>query len=410
MHSYEDRIRAVELYFRYSKRLAIVVRELGYPSVKQLSRWVRIYEEEGDLPKELKPRERYSRAQKVAAVEHYFTHGGCLAFTCRTIGYPSSIVLKRWVEEIYPGRHPLIIRSNTNKCFSHSERTQAVRDLCNRSGTALKVAQNIGVSVPVLYKWKKDLIDDETYQFMRKRKTAPPDKNQEALLEEVSRLKQQVHQLQLERDILTKANELIKKDMGINFLNLKNREKTQVVDALKETYPVAELLKGLRLARSCYFYHKSKQRQHDKYAEIRVAMAEIFDGNYRCYGYRRLHAVLRENDTYISEKVVRRLMAEEQLIVKRAGRRRYSSYCGEISPAPENLLARKFRASRPNEKWLTDITEFQLPAGKVYLSPVIDCFDGKVVSWSIGTSPDAKLVNTMLDDAIYTLSKNEKPM
>lgn len=139
-------------------------------------------------------------------------------------------------------------------------------------------------------------------------------------------------------------------------------------------------------------------------------MAEIFDGNYRCYGYRRLHAVLRENNTYISEKVVRRLMAEEQLIVKRAGRRRYSSYCGEISPAPENLLARKFRASRPNEKWLTDITEFQLPAGKVYLSPVIDCFDGKVVSWSIGTSPDAKLVNTMLDDAIDTLSKNEKPM
>ena len=84
MHSYEDRIRAVELYFRYGKRLAIVVRELGYPSVKQLSRWVRIYEEEGDLPKELKPRERYSRAQKVAAVEHYLTHGGCLAFTCRT--------------------------------------------------------------------------------------------------------------------------------------------------------------------------------------------------------------------------------------------------------------------------------------------------------------------------------------
>lgn len=67
-------------------------------------------------------------------------------------------MLKRWVEEIYPGRRPLIIRSNTNKCFSPAERTQAVRDLCNRRGTALKVAQNIGVSVPVLYKWKKDLI------------------------------------------------------------------------------------------------------------------------------------------------------------------------------------------------------------------------------------------------------------
>eukprot|EP01030_Chromulinospumella_sphaerica_P000093 gene93-96_t len=47
-----------------------------------------------------------------------------------------------------------------------------------------------------------------------------------------------------------------------------------------------------------------------------------------------------------------------------------------------------------------DITEFQIPAGKVYLSPIIDYFDGMVVSWTIGTSPDAELVNTMLYAAI----------
>jgi putative transposase len=120
--------------------------------------------------------------------------------------------------------------------------------------------------------------------------------------------------------------------------------------------------------------------------------------------------MLRENNTYISEKVVRILMAEKQLIVRRAGRRRCSAYYGEIGQAPENLLARNFRSCRPNEKWLTDITEFQLPAGKVYLSPVIDCFDGKVVSWTIGTRPDAKLVNAILDDAIDTLRENERPV
>ncbi len=410
MHSYEDRIHAVELYFRYGKRLTVVVRELGYPSVKQLGRWVRIFEEYGDLPRELKPRKRYSHAQKVAAVEHYLTHGGCLAYTRRAFGYPSNEVLKSWIEEIYPGRRPLIIRSNTHKCFSQEERIQAVRELCTRRGTALKVAQKIGVSVPVLYKWKKDLIDDEAYQSMRKRKPAPPDKQQDALHDEIMQLKQQVHQLQLERDILTKANELIKKDMGISVLTLKNREKTQLVDAFKESYPVAELLSALQLARSCYFYHKADLRLHDKYAEIRITLAKIFEGNYRCYGYRRLHAMLRKNNTYISEKVVRRLMAEEQLIVKRAGRRRYSAYCGEIGQAPENLLARNFRSCRPNEKWLTDITEFQLQAGKVYLSPVIDCFDGKVVSWTTGTRPDAKLVNAMLDDAIDTLREHERPV
>ncbi|HBY8139791.1 TPA: transposase, partial [Klebsiella pneumoniae] len=114
MHSYEDRIRAVELYYRYGKKASVVVMELGYPSTKQLGRWVRIYEEKGDLPRELKPRERYSRTQKIAAVEHYLTHGGCLSYTRRAIGYPSNEILKRWIEEFYPNARPLVIRSGTS--------------------------------------------------------------------------------------------------------------------------------------------------------------------------------------------------------------------------------------------------------------------------------------------------------
>jgi hypothetical protein len=72
----------------------MVVRELGYPSTKQLGRWVQIYEDTGGLLRELKRRERYSRAQKIAAVEHYLTHGGCLLFTRHAIGYPCIEVLK----------------------------------------------------------------------------------------------------------------------------------------------------------------------------------------------------------------------------------------------------------------------------------------------------------------------------
>ncbi len=77
----------------------------------------------------------------------------------------------------------------------------------------------------------------------------------------------------------------------------------------------------------------------------------------------------------------------------------------ETSIAPEGAPTnRDFRSAVPNQKWLTDITEFQIPAGKVYLSPIIDCFDGLVVSWSLGTTPDAELVNTMLDTAIETVA------
>lgn len=64
-------------------------------------------------------------------------------------------------------------------------------------------------------------------------------------------------------------------------------------------------------------------------------------------------------------------MKEEQLVVKIKRTRKYNSYQGEISPAVDNLINRNFSASKPNEKWLTDITEFAIPAGKVYLSPIL---------------------------------------
>jgi transposase InsO family protein len=103
-------------------------------------------------------------------------------------------------------------------------------------------------------------------------------------------------------------------------------------------------------------------------------------------------------------------MREEKLTVPAKRRRKYSSYMGEISPAVENVIARDFQTDKPNDKWLTDITEFHIPAGKVYLSPILDCFDGLAVSWTIGTSPNAELVNEMLDGAICTLQDDEKPI
>ena len=105
------------------------------------------------------------------------------------------------------------------------------------------------------------------------------------------------------------------------------------------------------------------------------------------------------------KKVVWRLMLQEGLVAATARRPRLGSSLGEISPAPENIIERNFQAAKPNEKCLTDMTECHIPAGKVYLSPVIDCFDGLVVSWSIGRRPVADLVNCMLDAAIETLNR-----
>jgi putative transposase len=231
-----------------------------------------------------------------------------------------------------------------------------------------------------------------------------PSSERDKLEQQIESLRRDIRRLQLEQDLLKKANEILKKDLGIDQRLLTNREKTQLVDALRPTYMLTELLGEVGLPRSSFFYHRARLEVMDKYVEVRRAMTDIFECNYRCYGYRRMHAALTRQAVNISEKVVRRLMKQENLVPVARKRRRYGSYMGEISPAPDNVLNRDFSACAPNEKWLTDITEFQIPAGKVYLSPMIDCFDGMVVSWSIGTRPDADLVNTMLDAAIETVT------
>ena len=74
-------------------------------------------------------------------------------------------------------------------------------------------------------------------------------------------------------------------------------------------------------------------------------------------------------------------------------------------------MNRRFRADEPNRLWLTDITEFRLPGGeKVYLSPIVDCFDGMVVSWTLSRSPNADMANRMLLDAVATLRDGEHPI
>ncbi len=110
--------------------------------------------------------------------------------------------------------------------------------------------------------------------------------------------------MKLENDLLKKANELLKKGLGVDLQLLSNREKTLLADALKQTYALSELFGELNLARSSYFYHQAQLRRVDKYADARLAMTEVFECNHRCYGYRRMPAALGRRHLHISEKVV----------------------------------------------------------------------------------------------------------
>jgi len=176
---------------------------------------------------------------------------------------------------------------------------------------------------------------------------------------------------------------------------LTNREKTILVVSLRPAHKRRDLLEVVALAKAGHRYQVRALAKLDKYAGLRIRICEIFHDSCGRYGYRRIHSVLRAEETTVSEKVVCRIMAEEDLKACRPKKRGYSSYKGEISDAPENLVNRDFRADAPNEIWLTDITEFSIPAGKACLSPIIDCFDGKVVASTMSASPNAGLVNPL---------------
>ena len=183
-----------------------------------------------------------------------------------------------------------------------------------------------------------------------------------------------------------------------------------IIDALKSKYSLPDLCKKLSLPRSSYYYQETVIRAEDKYLEIRKRIVQLFHMNGNTFGYRKIHMLLHNEGIIISEKVVRRIMRQEQLIVKQKRAQKYNSYKGEITPAVENTVNRDFHAEKLNQKWITDITEFSIKSGKVYLSPIIDCLDGMPVSLTIGTSPNAELTNTMLRKAIATLSPDEKPL
>ena len=154
-------------------------------------------------------------------------------------------------------------------------------------------------------------------------------------------------------------------------------------------------IKGM--AHSTYYYH-SRHKDVDKYADVRKRISEIFFQHGMRYGYRRVCQQLRNEGYSINHKTVQRLMQEMGL---RSGVRRskYRSYRGEVGKTAPNILNREFETTHPNHKWATDVTEFKVADRKAYLSPIIDMFNGEIISYTISDSPDLKMVMDMMHSA-----------
>ncbi|EEZ9025073.1 TPA: IS3 family transposase, partial [Escherichia coli] len=186
-------------------------------------------------------------------------------------------------------------------------------------------------------------------------------------------------------------------------------EKTKVIRSLRCGHCQSDLLKAAGLARSTLYYQLSLQKGKDKYADVKQLIASIFHEHRGCYGYRRIHCELQKRGLKFSGKTVRKLM--QQLGLKSPVRlKKYRSYRGNMGLAAENILQRQFKAEAPCEKWVTDITEFRAGGQKLYLSPILDLFNGEIVAWETASRPTEELVKRMLNKGLESLAEGEKPL
>ena len=139
-------------------------------------------------------------------------------------------------------------------------------------------------------------------------------------------------------------------------------------------------------------------QKEDKYASVKEEITTIYHENRGRYGYRRITAELRKRKFSVNHKTVQRLMKELGLVC-RVRMKKYRSYKGEVGKIASNLLNRDFHAEKPNQKWVTDVTEFSLFGEKLYLSPILDLHSSDLVSYTISDRPVLSMVTTMLDEA-----------
>ena len=175
-----------------------------------------------------------------------------------------------------------------------------------------------------------------------------------------------------------------------------------MIQKLRREFPLAVLLEIARLPRATFYYHLRLQSKPDKYEVAKAEIVTIYHENKGRYGYRRITIELNKRNILLNHKTVQKLMKELGLVC-RVRMKKYRSYKGEIGKIAPNLLNRDFIADRPNQKWVTDVTEFNLFGEKLYLSPILDLHSSDLVSYTISDRPVLSMVTTMLDKAFLQI-------
>ena len=185
-----------------------------------------------------------------------------------------------------------------------------------------------------------------------------------------------------------------------------------VVYELQHKYSLVVLLDISGLKRSTYYYTLNKLDKDTKNDDIMNTIIDIYYTHKARYGYRRITLELINRGYIVNHKKVKRLMSKMGLYA-RTPKAKYKSYKGDMNGTVKNLLLdkvidevnhktyyeRNFKTERCNEIWSTDVSEFHIAAGKLYLSPILDLHNREIVSYNISASPNYEQIKDMLAKA-----------
>ncbi|EEC8141532.1 TPA: IS3 family transposase [Escherichia coli] len=350
---------------------------------------------------------KHSFEVKLAAVNHYLAgHAGIIS-TAKLFQL-SHTSLSHWIN-LFLLHGPRALDCRHKRSYSPEDKLCVVLYALGHSESLPRVAARFNIpSHNMVKNWIKGYRKSGNEAFIRRRKeksmTRSDDTHENEANMTPEEMKNELRYLRAENAYLKAMQEhlLEKKPPGAG-------EKTKVIRSLKCGHCQSDLLKAAGLARSTLYYQLSLQKAKDKYADVKQLIASIFHEHRGCYGYRRIHCELQKRGLKFSGKTVRKLM--QQLGLKSPVRlKKYRSYRGNMGLAAENILQRQFKAEAPCEKWVTDITEFRAGGQKLYLSPILDLFNGEIVAWETACRPTEELVKRMLNKGLESLAEGEKPL
>ena len=360
---------------------------------------------------------KYSFELKKEIYEKY-----CEGYRCKTLSkkygihhekirYMCKLIDKHGLDAI---RHKYIT-------YSPKTKLAAINRVLSDGESMKSVALDLGLSTySLLSQWIKSYIENG-YNVVTKKKGRHPNyaKSQEDN-RRAGEGEQRTSRTTVEEDY---RERIIKKTSSLSSRGRKE-EKEQLTKA------VTELRQELRcslefiletinsndslphLPRSDYYYWKTRIDPDTKNSDLMDAITTIYTDNHKRYGYRRITLQLKNKGWTVNHKAVKRLMSKLNLygITPRA---KYKSYKGDFNGTVDNKLLykkvdpkkhrtkyiRDFSTSDVNEKWTTDVSEFHIPAGKLYLSPILDMHNREIISYNISKHPNYRQITDMLNKA-----------